>query len=213
MYNISICSTIKNRCIIDTSFGTRYLFKNFLSSIKQCYNKSDTILELIITDFESTDIDNIDLYIKKILGSDVSTKIIVLKEKFNRGRGCNTAIQYATNETILVLDVDMKFDKDLINNVIHHTYKNSMAYFPICYTFEKDPFETNGFWLDVGYGNCSFLKKDWLDCGMIPEYNTWGHEDLHFFNKLRCNKIREKCNNFIHQWHPNEIEWKNRFSI
>lgn len=212
MYKASICSTIKNRSVVETEHGVRYLFKNFLLSIQQSFYKSNLELELVLCDFQSTDVDDLHSYTSSILDNkDIDIKVITLQQKFNRGLGCNTAIEASMHDHILLLDVDMKFDENLFENFIHHVCQNKNAYFPICYTFENDPTENEGFWLDTGYGNFGILKKSWLDAGKIPQYNEWGQEDLHFYKKLKCHKVRDKCKNLIHQWHPSSIEWKNRF--
>lgn len=212
MHKISICSAIKNRCVVDTEYGTKYLFKNFLLSIQEAYNKCNIKIELVLCDFESTDIENIYTYTETILNNkNIPIKLIQPKSNFNRGLGCNLAIESASHDVVLVLDVDMKFDENLFNNLVKYTCINKCAYFPICYTFEQDPLEQHGSWLEVGYGNCGLFKKDWLEAGKIPEYNTWGHEDLHFYEKLKCHKIRDRCKNFIHQWHPSDLKWKNRY--
>ena len=212
MKNISICTTLKNRSIVHTDHGTRYLFLNFLNSIKHVFDFGYSNLELIVSDFGSTDIPNLYDYIKTTI-KDIPFHIVNLEKenKFNRGLGLNKAISFSSHDYILILDVDMIFNENLINNCYKYVIEENKAYFPICYTFENDPSQQNGFWLDVAYGNFSMSKKNWLDAGKIPEYNRWGEEDLHFYEKLTCSKIREKCDYFIHQWHPNDIEWKNRF--
>lgn len=212
MHNISICSSLKNRCVVHTDHGTLYLLKNFLLSLKDVAAKIDCEIELVIADFNSTDINDLPQYIRNVLDSpNIKIQILNIEGKFSRGVGCNEAINSASYENILILDVDMKFDENLMNNVIKHTCINKSSYFPICYTFENDPFEKNGFWLDKGYGNFSTLKSNWKKAGKIPEYNTWGQEDFDFYHKLSGTKIREKCTNLIHQWHPSDITWKNRF--
>lgn len=212
MHNISVCSSIKNRCIVPTDYGTRYLFQNFLLSLKNVSNNREVQFELVICDFGSTDVDDLESYVTQILeNTDIKIKIILLDKKFNRGFGCNTAIESSSYDNILLLDVDMKFGMNLIDNVVKYTCVNKYAYFPICYTFENDPYEQNGSWLDVGYGNFSINKSYWQETGKIPEYDSWGKEDLDFYKRLSCLKIREKCENLIHQWHPSDITWKNRY--
>ena len=50
--------------------------------------------------------------------------------------------------------------------------------------------------------------------GGLPEYNTWGKEDDDFFARLSslAEVVREEVPGFYHQWHPNDIEWKDRYS-
>lgn len=212
-YNLSICTTIKNRCIIETEYGKKHIFKNFLESLenlKDYFIYNNIKCELIVADFYSDDIQNFEEYISFYL-KNIRFKIIKIQENFSRGKGLNIAIKNSSYENLLILDADMKFNENLFNNVLKHTIIGEKAYFPICYTYERDHLEKNGFWLDVGYGNFS-AKKEHIDCsGMIPEYKSWGSEDLDFYNKIIVEKIRENCEGLIHVWHPLSIEWKNRF--
>jgi glycosyltransferase involved in cell wall biosynthesis len=208
---ISICTTIKNRTVVETDHGTRYLFKKFLQSIAEVNQKEICRLELVVCDFDSTDIQDMQQYIYDVLGESFQLNYISLQEKFNRGKGANLAISNASFDNILLLDVDMTFDSILIENVIEHTILNKSAYFPICYSFENDPTEQKGFWLEPGYGNFSITKECWLQSNKIPEYTQWGKEDSDFHDSLQCSKVREQCKNLIHQWHPSSMEWKNRY--
>jgi len=213
MNNLSICTCIKNRCIVKTDHGIRYIFKNFLLSLESSLHffiENNINIELIISDFKSDDIESLDNYVKQYLKS-INYKIITLDGKFSRGKGLNIAADNSSFDNLLFIDVDMKFNKNLFEKINEYTIKNNLAYFPICYTFEFDPKEENGEWLNAGFGNCSIKKEQWLNNGKIPEYNKWGQEDSNFFNKLNYNKIRENCEGLIHQWHPAELVWKNRY--
>lgn len=210
---LSICTTIKNRSILETEYGTKYLFKNFLLSLEKSFNffiKNNIDVELIISDFKSDDVESLDFYIRENLKS-IDYKLITLEGNFSRGKGLNISAENSKFDNLLFLDVDMKFNENLFEKIYRYTINNSYAYFPICYTFEFDPKEENGQWLDVGYGNCSVKKNEWLKSGKIPEYKQWGQEDSNFFGRLNCIKVRENCDGLIHQWHPAQVSWKNRY--
>lgn len=207
---ITICTTIKNRTVIDTEFGKRYLFLGFLESINNIYHlMKDIELELVVVDFMSNDVENLEEYIKEHCPY-IPIKMIQLNEKFNRGRGLNHAIENASNNYVLVLDIDMCFGVEIIQNTIQHVIENNKEYFPICFTYENDPNEQKGQWLKEGFGNLAIHKDKWKMYGKLPEYTSWGQEDSDFYKKCK-NKVREKCEGLIHQWHPSSIEWKNRY--
>lgn len=89
-----------------------------------------------------------------------------------------------------------------------------MSYFPIVFSF-SDPSHAAGWWRSEGFGNCMVPRHVFEQSGGWPEYQTWGREDDDFYARVQaCSSVvRENAPGFFHQWHPERIDWKDRFRV
>jgi len=213
--NLSICTTIKNRSKVETQYGPLFLFPNCIESLANTLHLSDNI-ELIIADWESTDYP-IDNWIEDKI--DIPIEIITVKHSKNElsiGKGRNIAASHATKDVILFLDADMliQTSESLIKG--YETAKEWGHCYPqVLYqqTYNKNHWEVH-----EGGGNV-FIRRDFLQkVGPWPEYWRHGFEDTDFAQKIKSAKEINKEVLYIssepifHQWHPQQFEWKNRYS-
>jgi glycosyltransferase involved in cell wall biosynthesis len=204
--SLSICITVKNRSSVETDNGTLHLFPNCIDSIARSLQDIDA--EIVITDWESDD-----WPIKKwILDKthDIPVHLVTLKGKyFSRGRGLNFAAQQASNNILFFMDADMIVDHDVLRNAYNEALKGNV-YIPECKYYIN---EGRDFTWNWGVGNMCMPSDIFYKAGKWPEYGRWGFEDHDFLEKLKnYNIIYRRDGEFVHQWHPNDENWKNRYS-
>jgi glycosyltransferase involved in cell wall biosynthesis len=205
---LSICTTIKNRSRLQVDGHELRLFPHCVASIVAAV-PSDVRCELVIADWESDDWP-LDEWLAAA-AAPLPTQILTLKGTFSRGAGRNAAARAARADRLLFLDADCLACPDLLRRGLEalEEHKN---HFPILYSF-ADPLHQEGWWRSEGFGNCMVARSVFESVGGFPEYDSWGREDNDFFEE--CSRIRrsirERVEGFYHQWHPNDLEWKNRY--
>ena len=87
------------------------------------------------------------------------------------------------------------------------------AFFPVCYSY-RDAAHTRGWWRHTGYGNVMLSRTVFDQAGRWPELQRWGGEDdqLHARVRERVPVVRTTVAGLFHQWHPNDLAWKNRYT-
>ena len=207
--DVTFCMTVKNRTYKLLPNGAElYLLPNCIRSIEEsCMQIPYLRAEIVITDFMST-VAPVDEYIE--YATTLPYKVVKLVErtpgKFNRGYGLNMCAENSKTENLIFLDADMLISPEFIVEAIKAFRQNSVM-FPICQSY-VDPSHTKAIWRDFGYGIASTKKEHWLQ-NKWPEYDGWGMEDNDFhagFGKLGVNIIRQRVNNYFHQWHPPESD-------
>ena len=117
------------------------------------------------------------------------------------------------NPNISFCDADMLFSG---RELFEHGYRENeqeKIFFPICFHL-SDPSHQLGFWRRSGYG-LSFMKKNFFlkYNYQLSEYDALGNEDddiWDFFHKKHlC--VRYEVENYYHQWHPESVEFKNKY--
>lgn len=202
---LSICITVKNRSKVPTSFGTLNLLPNCIKSINKSFTL-DSKLELIIADWNSTD-----WPIKEWIEdyTSIPTHIININKKDNKfsvGKGRNIAANYATNDIILFLDADMLINAKAVADALSVVEKNNVCFPPIMYQLTQG---TDHWKLHEGGGNVIITKELFYKAGKWPEYWSYGFEDTDFVNNLKkITNIHTSTEPFFHQWHPEQIGWK-----
>src|SRR5207253_2284876 len=65
-----------------------------------------------------------------------------------------------------------------------------------------------------GYGHAMLSTAHFKRAGGWPEHRSWGKEDDDFFARINAvtSVAREEVPGFYHQWHPDDIAWKDRYS-
>jgi len=200
---ISICVTCKDRSrVIFNNDITIELFPNLIDSIAKVVPEIDSEVELVVSDWMSTDWPLYEWLPDKLNGI-MSYHIVKIKEKkFSRGIGRNMAFSYARGDIIFFLDTDMLMTAP---DVFHRTdfVEYGAAYFPICYSY-YDHQHIDGWWRTTGFGNLMVSRENLRRVGPWKEKFSWGGEDDDMFLRLArvAPIMRDKEDGFYHQWHP-----------
>lgn len=216
---LSIIVVIKNRTIINVSYnGKDYKLSLFANNLDCLFKliQDDEKWELIVVDFSSSDVDMKE-YLQYMFRSynkpNFTCELIqVNDEHFNKGKGLNIGGNAAKYETLFFLDADMKLtDRIMIDTAYTQTQLNNKVYFPVCLNYEN-PEHSHVTQRPSGKGNV-FISKTNFALKSWPEYNQWGLEDDHFYDYYdRIKMIFRDCpGTFYHQWHPNDVNFKNRY--
>ena len=206
---ISICVTIKNRSRVKTDQGELLLFPKCVQSILAAV-PTDIPCELIVADWGSDD-----WPLAEWLGQaakSIPVKVIPVSGAFSRGRGRNIAAAAAQGDYLMFVDADCLLSREVFDSGIKYLQENQ-AYFPVLYSFDS-PGHKNGWWRHEGFGNCMVTKGMFELIGGWPDYEVWGKEDDDFHSKIAAHVkvVREEVPGFYHQWHPEDVVWKNRYS-
>ena len=208
---ISICVTIKNRSLVaipDAEKPLR-LFPNCVDSVVNAIG-CEIPCELVVADFGSTDWPLAQWLAEA--AHPIAVNIISVDGDFSRGKGLNVAAAAARGDILFFLDADALVCQELFREGRDYVMQGK-AYFPILFSFD-DPAHEHGHWLDVGYGLCMLSKELFLRSGGWPEYRKWGKEDDDFFARIQmlAETVRHPVPGFYHQWHPDDLLWKNKYS-
>lgn len=186
-----------------------FLFKEFLQSLNrncEILDYKGYRLELIVSDWQSSDIDvekeiknNWNFFYQYIPISDVECE-----KGFSRGYGLNECVKNSSYDVIHFTDVDIVYTSpfDLEDGVKY--CRDGKCYFPIVYK-EQSPTALTLYGEVAGEG-ISFVKKKHFDLvGGFPDYRQWGKEDNDLGEGLRDligteNYVR-KQSFLIHKWH------------
>lgn len=205
---LSICVALKNRSRVVVEGHELRLFPNCVDSIRRSVG-DDISAELVVADWNSDDWP-LDQWLPQAVGS-LDLRIVPMEGSFSRGRGLNAAARAARGDILFFTDADCLMCPALFHAGILQVNATA-AYFPVLYSY-SDPEQVEGWWRHSGYGNCMLLRRTWEESGGWPEYNTWGREDDDFLKRVLAvaNVVREEAPGFFHQWHPEDILWKDRY--
>lgn len=206
---VSICITVKNRSKVEANGYTLNLFPNCIQSIVESV-PGNIACEIVVSDWGSDDWP-LDSWVKN-KAFPLQVQIIPLEGAFSRGRGLNEAARFAKSDYLFFLDADMLVSSEIITAGIKYLDENK-AFFPIVYSF-YDSMHQDGWWRKEGFGNCMVTKKMFNEAGRWPDYKAWGKEDNDFYSKIGSvtEIVREAVPGFYHQWHPDDLIWKNRYA-
>lgn len=214
MVSISFITIIKNR----TRFTVEHegqqielrLFENNLRALIDLVIPSDR-WQIIIADFCSTDV-SMGTWVQTLPQKpNIEYTVITLPGPFNKGRGLNAAIPAAKHGIVFFLDADMMIrTRRLLDDVRELVLKRKRVLFPICWSY-SNPAHTEGWKRDWGVGNVVQMRDT-----IVPyvEKDSWGKEDWWNFCHFRDAGLAERTwygEGFVHQWHPNDLEFKNRY--
>lgn len=206
---LSVCIQIKNRSLFRYKDRNYYLFPNCIDSLVNNLGPFNNI-EIVIADWESTD-----WPIREWIGYHVPklpVHLINIKSKqYSRGKGRNIAAQQAKGDIFFFLDGDMLVPDKLIETGMLTAKRGTVA-FPIA-EYAKDPenVEKKEF---AGFGNLFIQKEDYYKIGFWPEYYGYGWEDVDYYKKIKEQMNVQFLNipGFIHQWHPQDLTWKDKYA-
>lgn len=205
---LSICVTVKNRSRIVADGRPLALFPRCVESISR--SAGNIPCELVVTDWKSDDWPLCQWL--ESAAAPVPCRIVTMEGNFSRGRGRNVAAAAARGSAFFFLDADCLISPELLSRAMEHVAAGR-AYFPVVYSYE-DPEETCGWWRREGMGTCILSRELFLRSGGWPEYETWGKEDDDYFARLKAiaEVARDEAPGYFHQWHPNDVEWKDQFA-
>jgi hypothetical protein len=175
--NISICVALKNRTVFTYKDKIYYPFKNFVKSLTTI-NRHKFNLELVIADFNSTDIKLKDWIYDEI--KHIKLKIVKIdSEYFSRGLGLNRAVDNATYDILFLTDADMLTCNRVLERGVFNL-KRGKTFFPIATKHIDEKMKVTR-WFQTGTGNVIIMKKMYDRIGRFKEFNTWGKEDKNFY--------------------------------
>lgn len=171
--------------------------------------ETDINFEVVIVDFLSDDY-NLNKLPNKYKNLDIN--VVQTNEKyFSRGKGLNVGLEKSKYNNIFFCDTDMFFRSDKVFQKGLQYLSENKVFFPICFNF-VEPSHQVGYYRKSGYG-LNFARKDMLTDYKWVEYDTHGKEDNDFWeyfkNKDMC--AREQVEDYFHQWHPENIEFKIKY--
>lgn len=204
---LSICITVKNRSRVDAGGHELRLLPRCVESLAKSI-PAGLDCELVVSDWRSDDWPLSEWI--EAAAQPVPVRLVQLEGEFCRGTGRNQAAAAARGESLLFLDADVLACTELFETGLRYAAEN-VAFFPVLYSFD-DFAHLTGWWRDVGYGNCMLPRSLFALSGGWPEYRYWGQEDDDFFQRVKKvgRVARQRVEGFFHQWHPDDVAWKDR---
>lgn len=142
-------------------------------------------------------------YLEKEYPGFFSIKVIEVYGKFSRGVGLTKGLNVCKDsDLVFIIDVDISFNAQSLENVRRFTIEDKSVYFPIVFSEFRDG---GGYWRDFGYGIMSAFKRDIISAGGYKiDIEGWGKEDVDLFDKFMKSKLyvyRSIDPNLIHKYH------------
>jgi len=130
--------------------------------------------------------------------------VTVLDRVFSRGIGMMEGVKLcAMTDLLFLVDVDIQFSADVLDNIRSFTKFGEQVYFPIVFSMFKG--ETDGYWRDFGYGIMAAYRAD---IEKVNGFNTtivgWGKEDVDLYDRFVSTNMtifRSPCPQLVHRYH------------
>lgn len=191
----------------------------YIQSISKIYlQTNDTRFNLILTDFESFDVDAEEVLRRSPLPH---WKVIRKTGRFHKTSAIQEAVSTITDPDSIVLqtDVHLEFPLNFIDDTRKHCVKGKMGYTPLLMrlTCGRSSDKPAGFWEAFGYGIFGLYKSDWDSIGGMDVEkfkNSWGGEDWDFADRVIKNGIeieRLRLPFFFHYFHTRKGMWDAKY--
>jgi glycosyltransferase involved in cell wall biosynthesis len=202
---ISFCFVVKERSTVIADGQKLHLFPNCINALRKTVVSLGLDCEFVVADWNSKDWP-LDMWIRSA-AAPIPVKIVQGTGQFSRGKGRNLAFDNASGDVIAFIDADMLVDADVVTHGLSDV-RSGCASFPLYTALTKNGLTTDG----DGTGNC-FLSREVASKVRWPERFKWGQEDRMYFDEVGkiCRVVRRKERGLVHQWHPDSVQWKDRF--
>lgn len=210
---ISVCVTLYNRCRVDDGYGNELnLFPDMVDCLIRCNEHLDEDLELVVTDWGSSDMDVETFLEEKVPFAyqfiKVGKGVPRYKQVIDRGMGRNLAAKAASGKYLLFTDADMLFNHKYILTA-QDSAREHRPYVPIIF-YALNPDNMRGTWDKNGSGNCMILKGDFQKTKgwpCLPHYKKFHGQDVAFRKQLerKFSVKRQADANIYHPFHPGKM--------
>jgi len=205
---ISFCITCYNRSktTYDNDEKEYHYLPDCIDSIIATCKQLNVDFEIIVSDWNSTDLPLKEWMPVKCKAANVPFKIVNVDGVFNAGMGRNVAYEHSNGEIIFFMDTDMLLSVNVLSDGLSDVKKGYVAY-PQC---RQDNVDKR---ISDGHGNIIISRDNHIKIGRWDEFPWRGGEDLLYYQRSTFEKIpitRRGYKDFIHQWHPRGMGWKHQ---
>lgn len=168
-------------------------------------------VELIISDWKSTDVDVYE-EAKKVTGEYVDLRVRYIdQEVFSRGYGLNECAKYATGDILHFTDTDMRYESMHLLKEMVDVCQDDKAWFPIMYK-ETTPCALQLYNEVASLGMCAMNRDVFDKTGGYLDIRKWGGEDDAIYksviNEIGIeNIVRKPAFGLIHTWHSDKARF------